>query len=964
MFFIDYSDTRKRELATRMKNLPLPDTDTSIHSIRDHFFRVNAQRIQLTQESLTVGQNDFLMLLPLLFHINHPQFPGYISKNTPSGISHYYPYQSTLRAAKKHFKSFQHNRRARFKMDIYGIYFMGSSGSIAYSNKSDFDVWLIHSDDLSETGIEELNEKALAIEKWATELKLEVHFFIFSSQSFRSGEHQSLSSESSGSSQHYLLLDEFYRSSLLIAGRYPAWWLVPPEQENNYEQYTDMLFNKRFVDKADVIDFGSPVPVPADEFFGAAVWQLYKGINSPYKSVLKLLLMEVYASEHPHIELLSTRFKQLIYTGEKEIACLDPYIILYKRIEEYLMSGQDRDRLNTFRECFYFKINEKLSRKIRVKNCSWRRNIFQNMVLDWGWDNEHFMLLDINNLWKIDDVARQKTKLIKTLTESYRVLSNFARRHSDVYRISETELNVLGRKLYAAFERKPGKIEIVNRGIAPDTVEPELSFIQTMHHQTKTFWTLYRGRVSPSSTNDIAPLKRAQSFMELITWCHLNQVMEYHTALLLHSLNDNITVRQIRDILEALQQLFPGGHAYEPDFHDLSNTSTIKHAAMFVNVEANPVTRLSGGERLLTSDRNDALSYGGLHKNLAQKFDLIITTSWDEVLIYHYDGMDGLMQCICDFLSWSPDTRSIPDASLSVFSFSANYGNTISKRIKTLIKDITHSIYGKNGHDQCRYILEAEDVHYVLEFKDGKFQHRDSLSNENLYRFLGQPVVEFIPVIFDRHNHWKSCLPYIYQLNQKSVIQIFYFTNTDEVNIYILDEQGTLFRQTTPFFNDSALIDHYNQFFNSILNRKRFITGDMLNIDNIETEYYEIRPSKSGKFNITRVDTRAIGQNHAYTEIKVIGSLDKNENTTLSIYCDDMEFSSLDQEPDVFRTVARHIIAKRQDGKPYPIYITDIDFSRGILNVIAPENLQTIHFLNYKKRIEEKLNLALKSITA
>ncbi|MCG8325769.1 MAG: class I adenylate cyclase, partial [Thiotrichales bacterium] len=287
----------------------------------------------------------------------------------------------------------------------------------------------------------------------------------------------------------------------------------------------------------------------------------------------------------------------------------------------------------------------------------------------------------------------------------------------------------------------------------------------------------------------------------------------------------------------------------------------------------------------------------------------------------------------------------------------------ISSRIKTLIKDMTRSVYGKHKHDRCRYILEAEDVHYVLEFTDGKFQHRDSLSNMDLYRYLSQPIEKFSPVIFDRNNRWKTCLPLIYQLNRQSIIQIFYLVNGHMVDIYILDEQGSLFRQTLPFYNESALIHHYNLFFTSILNRKRFITGDMISIENIDTEYYSVSKAKTGKFSITRVNGESLEPVSTYTEIKVIGSLDKDENSSLNIYCDDLEFSTLDSGQDVFTTVASYIMSKRKAGKPYPIYITDIDFSTGILNVIAPEHLQTIHFLNYKKHIEGKLNQEMQKVS-
>ena len=46
---------------------------------------------------------------------------------------------------------------------------------------------------------------------------------------------------SSGSTQHNLLLEEFYRTSILVAGRYPMWWVVPPQFEKNYDEFIQWL---------------------------------------------------------------------------------------------------------------------------------------------------------------------------------------------------------------------------------------------------------------------------------------------------------------------------------------------------------------------------------------------------------------------------------------------------------------------------------------------------------------------------------------------------------------------------------------------------------------------------------------------------------------------------------------------------------------------------------------------------
>jgi adenylate cyclase class 1 len=64
-----------------------------------------------------------------------------------------------------------------------------------------------------------------------------------------------------------------------------------------------------------VIDFGGLEEIPAEEFISATLWHLYKSLSSPYKSLLKLLLMESYASEYPRPQWLCLEVKKAIYQG-------------------------------------------------------------------------------------------------------------------------------------------------------------------------------------------------------------------------------------------------------------------------------------------------------------------------------------------------------------------------------------------------------------------------------------------------------------------------------------------------------------------------------------------------------------------------------------------------------------------------------------------------------------------------
>ena len=295
---------------------------------------INQDRLRRVCASLENRQQVFIQLLPLLFHINHPMLPGYRSNKTPCGISDYSPGKRCIQAARKLARSFSYQRRAQRRYSIHAIYMMGSTGTIAYSRASDFDIWICHSPGMPDDQVAALREKADGIQSWAESLGLEVHFFLMDDASFREQEHQQLSNENAGSSQHHLLLDEFYRTGLLVAGRFPVWWLVPPEYESRYDEYVDKLIVNRFIKAVDIVDFGGLSELPSEEFFGATLWQLYKAVDSPYKSILKILLMEAYANQYPDIDLLAMRFKKLVHQADVQLDRLDPYVMMCNTVEE------------------------------------------------------------------------------------------------------------------------------------------------------------------------------------------------------------------------------------------------------------------------------------------------------------------------------------------------------------------------------------------------------------------------------------------------------------------------------------------------------------------------------------------------------------------------------------------------------------------------------------------------------
>lgn len=937
----------------KKKNDPL-----DVRAARKRFLAINRERLHRAEDALGYRTRDFLELLPLLFHINHAMLPGFVSKQTPAGISDWAPTKKSLEAGKRHAKSFDYKKRALRAFDIHSIFLMGSVGTIAHSEKSDFDVWVCHRPDLSNEQMTQLSAKCTEIEEWSESVGLEVHFFLMDAEKFRKGEVVELSSESSGSTQHHLLLEEFYRTSLLVAGRYPVWWLVPPDEEENYTKYVARLLKQRFIPENEVIDFGGLSEVPAEEFFGAALWQVYKGIDSPYKSVLKMLLMECYAAEYPNGDLLSLSFKRAIYSGITDLDLIDPYTILIEKLQQYLIHRSSDERLELVRRCFYFKVELALSKHSRSQR-GWRWERMHELANLWGWTEGYIEHLDKRKSWNVHQVLKERRVLVDEITHSYMALSRFGRNHSGLARIEQKDLNVLGRKLYAAFERKAGKIETINRGISSNIIESHMTIVQGRGKEDDESWALYPGQIEEAEQG--SSLKRARSVLEILAWCHFNRLIGPRTIISL-TLNEGVlSLKEIRSILSTLESLFPEGVLPPTDIESFSSPPSIETGCIFANVGVDPLPAHSRRGTGLVSDQSDIMNYSGFSHNLAISFDLLVVTSWNEVITYKYLGVEGLLDCLAQYLHWNAadvaSSENLGPPSPKAFSFSSSHSHAIAKRIEELFNAIS-SVFNNVMPGGARYILQVEKSYYLLESDTGSFNYTYQATYESLLAELAKPQDVFRPIRVDTHALLNTPLPAILGRNRTGFIQMFYYSLGEEVDIFVLDENGSLFHQRIPYFEDGPLVNHYSRFFDAVLNRQSFLLQDSnasLMLDALEI--YCVKQRRNKKYEFER-QTPDVDRHTNYFNVQVIGDM-VNQNTAFTVYCNDEEFSSLDHGKTLFKEVAKYVLKKRSGGQKYPIYITDVDLSPTLLGARRADRVQAIDYLKYKKRIEEKLNKEL-----
>jgi len=777
--------------------------------------------------------------------------------------------------------------------------------------------------------------------------------------SFRDLEHQQLSNENAGSSQHHLLLDEFYRTGLLIAGRFPVWWLVPPKYEKRYDEYVDKLILNRFIKAGDIVDFGGLSGLPSEEFFGATLWQLYKAVDSPYKSILKILLMEAYANQYPDIDLLAMRFKKMVHQADVQLDHLDPYVMMCNTVEEYLFSRREMERLDLARRCFYFKVNEAMSTPDHRRIKSWRREAIRELVNSWGWSQNKLTTLDQRQRWKIKRVLEERHLLVDELTRSYRALSQFGRDndHSEIA-INANDLNLLGRKLYIAFERKAGKVELINPGISRDLSEERLS-LHYLSEEGQHGWAIYRGAILEREAHEHEPLKRSAGLLELLSWCHFNGLINRNPSTIsIFPTDCCLSQWELRSVLDCLQQLFPGGKLPETNMRALARQATLREAGLFINLAQDPMSKLTRNGMQLVSERIDPLSYGGQWENLAVSFQMIALTSWGELLTFRYSGHTALMDCLCDYFAWLPVNTGAAPPPIPCFSFSSSRGVIIARRIEDLFRDVADYFYRNYWRRHARYVLRIGQHYFVLQCENDVPRYLELDSRESMLEHLGQAQVAYSPIHIDTQTLDDSPLSVALKHNREGVVQLFYRLDHGYAEVWILDERGSLFHQRIVFHDRQTLLGQFQRFLEAVRYRLSNMHQPSSLSDNDDAEYYRVVRDSMGQWFPETQKISRWADSH-YLDVQVIGSPDDGAQGTFSIFCGNREFSVLEHGDNIFLTVAQYITKQRGSGSRYPIYITDIDLSSSVLASEASSGVQTIHFLNQKKRIERLLNESL-----
>ncbi len=933
--------------------------------LSQRFLSLVKTRLERTKLAMTGRQQMVVDLLPLLFHVNHPLLPGYISRQAPHLVRNYAPDKDTVRRAQSLTRSFNYRSSENKTADIVSLFLMGSTGSIAHSGTSDLDIWLCYRNGLANKAVAELERKAQAVSGWAEDVGVETHIFLMNAASFRQGRETALAdSEDCGTAQHYLLLDEFYRTSIWLAGAYPLWWLIPADQEHNYNELARLLLEKRFIKSRDYIDFGGCATIPPNEFVGAGMWQLYKGIDSPFKSALKLKLVESYVKEEKKLPPLCHDFKRAVFDDDIDPDELDPYVMIYRRLESSLTARRELHKLELVRRAFYLKVGEKLSRVVKTHERGWRRRFMEKLLQEWGWEDAEVKYLDARQFWKIEQVLQERRLIVNELTESYRYLSGYARDNGLAAAISKRDINLLGRKLYAAFQRKAGKIEMINPNISPNLAEDSISF----HHLSSQAlssgvngWLLYTNLSTPADADYSPAQKRSNSLIELVVWAYVNGLLAGTSSVSLVAGESAATVFELQQIMGSMRSLIPlpMPEVSQQAYHDKAK---LRMVMLFVNVGVDPMTNLTKRGLSKLSDHTDALGYASTRSNLVVTLDKVMVNSWNEVMVQRYESGDTLVQCLNNTLAALAESGQygahLPG--FSVFCFCPTRPAAIARRVHQLFKQVAGCFFSKpatSGHfDHKRYLLQIEERYFILQFEASRPRFTSVDSYDELCDYLSLPQSHFSAMEVDEYALIGDPLIPIFKRMQPDTVKVFAYHEKLGYWLYVVDECGSLVRFANTGEDRRLLLGALRTFLYSVQERKQMRDTLDASQDIIaDVEFYQLQ--QAGKQ--YKVDGLAIlSQQGAgeYIEIQAIGHMDIGGNLRFSLFCEHQEFSPMDYGDKVEEALAHYIQQRFTNADLIPCYITDVSIPHSLVQDTF--QLQTSLYLTYKNELETRLHQA------
>ena len=648
-------DIPKKTIKKLRKKLKKNDLE-ALTDNRQSFLKFNRFKIHRNLVTLSEIDQTIFLIIPRLLHVHQEGLPGYFEGDPPCGIHNFTLNQEAQYALEKMFPDVIVRRNPNLKPVIHTALLMGSVGSIAQTNKSDLDyTLLIDKNDFTEESMKLFQKKLNLIETWTWDnYNLETHFFINDFQEVKNNIFGESDSESTGSALAKLLKEEMYRTMIIVSGKVPFWLISPVDcDDKKYDKLYKKLENgETLLKREEFIDMGNVDDISQGEYFGGAIWALIKSLKSPFKTLMKMGILEDYMFGNTKSNLLCHQVKDK-YFNDTPYLDIDPYLIMFERVQQFFKETKDEEALDALRHAFYLKVGTKIEPDEFEKGSKiWRKSTLIKMLKEWGWDVKKLESLNNYSKWKMMHKLDLGNKISKILMASYKNISekNKTLDPSESL-ITEQDTHLLGRKLFSFHRAAPNKVDNLGALVDGETAETELTFLFKQKTPTdKAAWYLIRGR-TPAILEQIEDediIKKSNTLPFLVAFAVFNNLCNKGTQILLNAEEQALKESDLRALLNQLENFIASVNIAALSNEDLLNDAKVNQLFMLIDFGTPPPPEVTMG------NIKDCKNNAELNKFITRRMDRIkgITTtyltSWGELFCKTYTGLNCVPRCIKD----------------------------------------------------------------------------------------------------------------------------------------------------------------------------------------------------------------------------------------------------------------------------------------------------------------------------
>ena len=886
---------------------------------RDSFFSWNNHQLDQLMEAYEPAQQSVLSLVPLLLQVNHRLLPGYHGPATLCGIYDYKPDKSVIIEAKKINNRFSYDDKIVLNNPPIDSVFIQRP---VFGNKTI--IWVVTSPTLAYEHVQDIKNKLSRIVSWLKTRELNVQGYMLSVDKLIDA--SLFHKLDSGFSSAALFLDCFYAESFLMAGKYPVWWLVPPEKEINYDEFVAHLDQARYVNAEEYINLGCTGGVVQNEILDQSVSIAFSAHKNPESTWLKLLLLEKKQRELPAVEGVAWRLKNIIYAASKNTrstSSVDLYkILLQESMDDLSVAVYDHAIPLNKLVAFLWQNIESSSRQL--------------LMAVSGNDDQHRQPPKSN----ITDVVMY-LNLHKALFSEIRLVYEIIFSHYEHNAGESESTSQLAKNIQLFLADSKNKISIVNTRSKASIIQHR---IMIRHNVASDQWVLN----IDLGGDEERKVSTFSSLLSLMSWAWLNRIVDQSSQVAVDCSLRLVKQIEARYALEVLIQ------KVDPDVISNISRQALEYpvhpvySLLFFNLLISESFRQNIAEM---TELDDPLNFGDQSENLLTNCEQLIVDSWGGVEVRQYSGNDGVLQCLCDWTKHAPLSAMKSPMPLQPFGYASGESTYLAQRVEQVYDELIQYFYQKKQH-QGRFIVRVSDVYYCAQAENDSLVPEKLGSDQKLLDYLALPNNEFRSFALDRYSMLATPLHFIAEFNKADVIQVFFRLSNVYVETYVMDEKGSLWVHKQLWYGKESYITHWFLFIRNIHKRLKKINYQERELPLLEIN--QITTNQIGALEIYPVGAESLDGSSDFINIKVtVDSQSEGEQINLST--DGVRFESAEYADKVLEECAGYLKTKMaNEGKRF-VFVTDIDVPLKFYGVESRDDIQVSHFLRYKGNIEKRL---------